>query len=187
MLEAKFESLAQANKANRLYQSGEEEWRRGRLRPAFRFFLASAKAGMVTAYCTVAQFYDQGEGVKANEIAALRWYQRAYRAGNYSAANNIGCIWRDRNELKRALLWFHRAVSLGDADANLNIAKIYLHHKGQLAKATRYLNATCKSAYATEGSKKEARLLLRGMKSKETKRARPSAHLRRLTRSHTAQ
>ena len=176
MLKARvFRSLAQANKANDLYQRAEEEWRRGRLRRAFRLMLAAAKAGMVPAFATVAQFYDRGDGVKANESAALDWYRRAYHAGDYSAANNIGCIWRDRKKLRQALLWFHRAVKLGDAEANLNIAKIYLRNKRDLAKAVQYLSATCNSAQTTEGSKEEARLLLRELKNKRTKRTGPTA------------
>ena len=101
------------------------------------------------------QFYDYGDGVKANADAALHWYRRAYRNGDYSAANNIGCIWRDRGKLGRALLWFGRAVMLGDADANLNIAKIYLRRKHDLQKAAFYLTKTDNSKEATEGSIEE--------------------------------
>ena len=172
-----FRSMAQAIKANDLYRRAEEEWRRGRLRPAFRLFLAAAKAGMAPAFSTVGQFYDRGDGIKANENAALYWYRRAYRNGDYSAANNIGCIWRDRNKLGRALLWFHRAVRLGDADANLNIAKVYLRNKRDLGKATHYLNKTSKSRLATEGSREEARHLLRGLGNRRIRNAHPSQPL----------
>ena len=55
-------------------------------------------------------------------------------------------------------------------DANLNIAKIYLHSKRDLRKATDYLIKTCRSRRATEGSKEEARQLLWELKSKKAKR-----------------
>lgn len=168
-------SLVRRYKVNHLYQRAEEEWRRGRLRPAFRLFLAVAKAGFAPAFGTVAQFYDGGDGVKANENAALYWYRRAYRHGDYSAANNIGCIWRDRNNPTRALLWFHRAVKLGDGDARLNIAKIYLRNKLDLGKAVKYLRKTRDSLHATEGSREEARLLLRQLENKKAARLGSSA------------
>jgi TPR repeat protein len=157
--------MVRQKEANRLYQRGEQHWSRGRLRLAFRCFLAAAKAGTVPTFRIVAQFYDRGEGVKADENAALFWYRRAYRDGDdYSAANNIGCIWRDRGKPNRALMWFQRAIKLGDADASLNIAKIYLYKKADLGKAIHYLNKTRKSRRATEGSRGEAEALLKKAK-----------------------
>ena len=149
---------------NRLYQRADELWSRGRKRSAFRLFLAAAKAGVVPAYRTVGQFYDRGDGVRASQANALYWYRRAYRHGSYSAANNIGCIWRDRGKLNRAIWWLKRAVKLGDDDANLNIAKIHLRGRHQ-EKAIHYLDKACKSRRVTEGSKEEARLLLERFKA----------------------
>jgi uncharacterized protein len=161
-------SLAEANRANFLYERGDEAWRRGRLRSAFRFFLSAARAGMVAAFSTVGNFYDHGIGVKTNPDAALYWYRQAYRNGSRSVANNIGCILRDRKKVGQAVRWFQRAVRQSDGNANLNIAKIYLH-KGDLAKAARYLRETSSSAWATEGVKEEARLLLKELKTKKVK------------------
>jgi TPR repeat protein len=62
--------------------------------------------------------------------------------------------------LNEALLWFGRAVKLGDADANLNIAKLYLEHRANPILAIRFLKETSKSRNATVGSKEEARKLL---------------------------
>ena len=164
------QSMAREVEANRLYQRADDLWSQGKLRIAFRLFLAAAKADVVPAFNIVASFYDKGSGVRANERAALHWYRRAYEAEkNPVAANNIGCIWRDRNQLTKARLWLRRAVKLGDDDANLNIAKIYLRTKDQ-EKAIHYLNKTRKSRRVTEGSKEEARLLLKQLKSGEAKR-----------------
>lgn len=130
------------------------------MRAAFRLFLAAAKAGNPSAFGIVAQFYDFGKGVKFNERAALYWYRRAYRCGDNVAAANIGCILRDQNKLTAALQWFHRAVKRGDADANLDIAKIYLHRKRDSKTATCYLRAVCKSKDVFEQSKEQAKELL---------------------------
>jgi len=139
------------------------------MRSAFRLFLSAAKNGMVPAFGTVAQFYDRGEGVKANQKAALYWYRRAYRHGSETAANNIGCIWHDRGKLSRGIWWLKRAVELGDDDANLNIAKIYLGTGRDLKRAIHYLNKTRESDRATVGSKEEARLLLKRLKTTRQK------------------
>lgn len=147
--------------ANELYEQANERWTRGRRREAFRLFLAAARAGNDLAFETIAQFYDFGCGTKTNRPAALYWYRRAYRNGSDSAANNIGCIWRDRGETTRALAWFRRAVELGDADANLNIAKLYLRRGTNLAKAKAYLDKVRKSKRVTAGSIEEAQQLLK--------------------------
>lgn len=162
-----FRSLAEAKAANALYQRAEEEWRQGRMRPAFRCMLDAAKAGMVPAFGAVAQFYDRGDGVKASVGSALYWYRRAYQSGDQSVANNIGCSLRDRKKTDQALRWFRRAVDSGDGDANLNIAKIYLHNKCDIGKAVRYLRKTIRSKWATEGSKEEAMILLTQLKGSQ--------------------
>lgn len=156
--------LERANYLAALYQRAEAEWSRNRLRSAFRLFLFVAEHGVVPAFGTVAQFYDFGTGVKVDQEAALYWYRRAARHGDCSAANNIGCIWRDRGKLSRALAWLERAVKLGDPDANLNIALVYLRQKRDPAKAAIYLTKISRSVRATEGSREEARLLLKQLR-----------------------
>ena len=166
-----------------LYQRADSEWTAGRLESAFRLFLAAAKAGHVPAYGLVAQFYDNGWGVKRNQEAALAWYRRAYRdhdswyrhrRGDSTAANNIGCILRDRGQPRRAISWFLRAVKLGDGDANLCIAKIYLRNERDRPKAIHYLKKTCSAAYVTDGSIEEAKHLLTQLQKAKPVRSRSS-------------
>jgi TPR repeat protein len=164
--------LNRDSRRNLLYQRAESEWTADRLQSAFRLFLAAAKADFVPAYDLVAQFYDKCWGVKRNQDAALLWYRRAYRdkrswlrqacrQGLSVPANNIGCILRDRGQHRSAISWFLRAVRLGDGDANLCIAKIYLRNQRDRPKAIRYLKKTCSASYVTDGSIEEARRLLR--------------------------
>lgn len=161
------------------YSRANEEWGRGRLRSAFRLFRAAAEGGNGLAYDTLGYFYDGGVGTKRDEDAALYWYKRAYRRGSFIAPNNIGVIYRDRKDLKRALAWFRRAVDHEDANANLNIAKIYLREKENIEKAIPYLEAVCKAKAddATESAKEEARLLLKRISLKPKARARQSRRL----------
>jgi TPR repeat protein len=146
-----------------LYSRANEAWRRGRLRSAFHLFLEAGENGNDLAYDTLGSFYDRGVGTKRDKNAALYWYKRAYRRGSFIAPNNIGVIYRDRKDLKRALAWFRRAVEHKDANANLNIAKIYLKDKRDIERAIRHLEEVCKARAdaATESAKEEARLLLK--------------------------
>src|SRR5882757_2261991 len=96
------------------------------LRSAFRLFLAAAKAGDVNAPARVGYCYDVGQGVRSNPAKALYWYRRAYRRGDAIAAYNMGTIWRDRRNLRRAEEWFRRSVRLGHDDGHLDIAKLYV-------------------------------------------------------------
>jgi len=164
---AQGERVAQATDP---YARATEEWRRGRLRRAFRLFLSAAENGNRLAFETVGYFYDDGVGTKVDKDAALHWYRRAYRHGSFVAPNNIGVIYRDRKDLKRALAWFRRAVEHRDANANLNIAKIYLKDKRSIDKAIHHLEAVGKATAndATGSAKEEAKLLLKriGVKPK---------------------
>ncbi len=61
MPKSKVTRMARAIKAKSLYQRAHQHWRRGRLRSAFRLFLAAAKASMVPAFSTLGQFYGRRE------------------------------------------------------------------------------------------------------------------------------
>ena len=171
------------NRIALLCERAEKQWSDGNLRTAFKLFLAAAKAGWLPAFSKVAQFYDNGWGVKTNFDAALHWYTRAYnenaawyrvahqRHGDSTSANNIGCILRDKGEHERSIAWFQRAIKLGDGDANLNIAKIYLRNQRERLKAIHYLQKTIRAPYVTDGSIEEARALLKQIRAESPQRS----------------
>jgi TPR repeat protein len=164
------------------YELGEERWAAGDVRSAFRLVRRAAEQGIEPAIGLLGYFYDDGIGTRADRDAALYWYGRAYRRGSFSAANNIGVIWRDRGRRRRALAWFARAVALGDVDANLNIAKMYLTD-GDRERAAKHLRATCETPGALEGSVDEARRLLRELARTTTRHAGAPAGTPRATTS----
>lgn len=158
-----------------LFAKASEQWDRGGLRSAFRLFLAGAKRGDPSAQQNLGYFYDVGLGVKPNRRMALLWYNRAFRQGYGTAASNIGTIFRDEKKIASALSWFQRAVKLGDSDANLEIAKIYISELGEPDKAVPYLRRTvqAKPDDVTKASQLEARRLLRQLSRKNRRRAGP--------------
>lgn len=116
-----------------------ELWDEGHFRLAFRRFLAGAKRGDSYAQAMLGYFYDYGIGVVRRRRSALRWYRRADRQDHICAANNIGTIYRDLGDFEKALTWFKRAVSIGDADANWEIAKMYFRQRKDIPNAVKYL------------------------------------------------
>lgn len=142
----------------------DEEWERGRLRPAFRLMLAAAKMGESGAQVAVGYMYDNAIGTRHNKQAALYWYRRAYRRGESTAAHNIGTVWRDDGNFSRALYWFERAIQMNggdDGEANFEIAKLYLGKGQDNRKATSILRKVCKSKNVTQDCVEQARRLLK--------------------------
>ena len=138
------------------------------MRSAFRLTLAAAKLGNASAQINVGNYYDDGTGVRRNHSAALRWYKLAYRRGDSGAAHNIGCVWRNEGNLERALYWFSRAVSLGDDESNIDIAKHFLRNVQDPRKAISFLRRVRPSGFVSEAGLEEAAELLREAKKRLT-------------------
>ncbi len=152
----------QQARLGRLFERADKQWSAGKLKSAFRLFLAAAKGGDFACQVNLGTFYCDGIGVRPNRKLALYWYRRAYRQGYGPAAQCIGILFRDEGKPRRAIAWLERAAKLGDGDANLDIAKIYLVG-GDRTKAIRYLRRTsrAKANEVTEASRKEAEGLLK--------------------------
>jgi tetratricopeptide (TPR) repeat protein len=149
---------------NALFTRADGQEGKGKLRSAFRLFLAAAKGGEQGCQINLGNHYDAGKGVRRNRAAALYWYKRAYRRGASEAASNIGILWRNENKPKLALEWFRKSVRLGDEEANLEIAKYYLLNELDPARAIRHLEQVRPSPYVTQAGVEEARTLLRQAK-----------------------
>jgi TPR repeat protein len=153
---------AKRARAAEAFVKASAAWDGGKQRAALALFLVAARLGDDGAQINAGYLYDVGLGVKRNRAEAMRWYKRAYRRGNRSAASNIATIFRDEGNVKRALSWFDRAIGLGDADANVEAARMLLREKGREAEATRYLKRALKarSRDITQGGREDARNML---------------------------
>lgn len=131
------------------------------MRRALQLFLEAARAGDKAAFLNIGYFYDKGVGVKRDRSKALYWYKRAHRQGDSSAANNIGTIWRDQKQMNRALLWFNKAIQMGNDGTNLEVAKHYLRNEDDPTKAIVYLQRVCRSKNVAEVELAQAKRLLK--------------------------
>ena len=146
-----------------LFERASKSWDEGRLLSAFRLFMAGAKAGDTGAQFNLGYFYAAGIGVKRNKRRAVFWYQRAYRKGFAAAASNIAALFLAEADMRGALKWYHRAITLHDADANLAVAKIYVRDGRNFAEIEPYLRRAIEAPpdEITQAARKEAELILR--------------------------
>jgi TPR repeat protein len=139
-------------------------WEMGDVRTAFRLFREMAEAGDFHSYLNLGYFYDVGLGTSKSRTVALRWYRRAYRAGDSAGASNIATVYRDQGRHRAAFDWLRRAAAMNDGDAELEVAKCYLAGLG-VARHRGHALAAIKRALAsrsiTEASREEAAHLSR--------------------------
>ncbi|KAF9029210.1 hypothetical protein BDP27DRAFT_1246739, partial [Rhodocollybia butyracea] len=101
-------------------------------------------AAVSAAY--LGRMYLRGEGVKADPVVAKLWFDRGELYGERECHNGLGIIWRDgllpgfKPDLKRAMAHFKAAASQDLAEAQVNIAKMYLD-QGDYASANGHLDA----------------------------------------------
>lgn len=143
-----------------LLQRASDQWEKGNLKTAFRLSLKGALLGESSCQLNVGTFYESGRGVKRDRDQALFRYRRAYRRGESSGAHNIGNLLLKENKSRQAIQWFEKAIGLGDASSNLDIAKIHLQ-AGEITKAVPYLKKVlkAKSWEPFGGDREEARRL----------------------------
>jgi uncharacterized protein len=147
------------------HRKTHELWDKGKHRLAFRRFLQAATRSDMSAQLNLGYLYDYGIGVKRKKSLALHWYKRAYSQGCASAANNAGTIYRDWREFQTAILWFERAVSLGDPSPNWEIAKLHFRQRNDIPKTIHHLKLVIQAKSGVDVSQWEseaaARLLWR--------------------------
>jgi TPR repeat protein len=136
----------------------------GHHREAFRLFHKAARAGHRSSWLNVGYCFDVGRGVRRSRERALFWYRKAASKGSGAAAGNIGTVYRDEGRPRLAARWFLKAVSLGDTDALLDLAKLYLGPLDDRAKARSALARVARARNVTEDTREQAEALLSRMR-----------------------
>jgi TPR repeat protein len=99
------------DKLDALFDRAALEHDQGNFKSAFRLCLSTAKRGHEGAQLLLGYCYMSGIGVKPNRDPPLYWTRRAYRQGIWGAAYNIGLLFRDERNFRRAIIWFERVVA----------------------------------------------------------------------------
>ena len=148
---------------DRLFLEASASWDAGDNATAFTLFKKAAALGNVSAQHNLGYFYDEGVGVRKNKRLALRWYKSAWTRDQQSGTcANIARLYSEIGNRRRAMHWWTKAVGMGDGDAALDLAKLFLATAAdeKRTKAVRLLKAAAKSAHITDDGKQEARALL---------------------------
>lgn len=147
-----------------LFLTAHDAEERGDFAFARRSFEWLVKLGEYEALTRLAYMHDVGVGMDVDKQAAMRLYQRAWRAGrSVTAANNIAILYRERGDHRAMFAWFRRAAAIGDGSAHLDMARCYLEGSGvrkDLQSALRCLSVAISSDYISEHEREQALALM---------------------------
>ncbi|MBN0986688.1 tetratricopeptide repeat protein [Amphritea pacifica] len=135
-------------------------YEKGMLEEAFDYFLRGAESGDTSCMIWVGVLYGDGVKEDAQNKEEISWYERAWKKGELSAANNLAIVYKNQKNYSDAECWFKKAIRGGDGDANLELAKMLIDVGRENKEIRSYLTATIESNYVTEASIDEAQTLL---------------------------
>lgn len=141
------------DKADQLYEAGD-------FSAAFREFLRLAEEGDTSAMLRVASMYSSAEGTPYDLDEAIRWEQKSAQLGDPFAHLNLGISHRNKGDLEKARECFEVALKKGDAEAALELARIYEKTHGGIEKVRSYARLALSIGNLSESSMEEAQRLL---------------------------
>ena len=140
-------------------------WDAGRPRAARRLFQRGAQAGDPSAQVNFGYFLDVGLGGAADKLEAMRWYRRAYRQGDTTAAaNNIAILYREQGRRRLAERWFKHSSSGDPVGSALELGKLYRDLFNDPVAARACFHKVARSQRALPDERDEARALIRAMR-----------------------
>lgn len=157
---------AKANREND-FKKAREAMDTRKYRLAFRLSLKNVIQGHPEFFLNLGLMYSQGRGVRRSHQSALYWYNnKALKSGPPQfAASNIASEYWKMGRYQLAEEWYLKAAKLGDDDAWLELAHLYLSPLKDQEKAINALEKVTKSVVheTVTGSsmEKAKRLLLR--------------------------
>ena len=95
----------------------------------------------------VAQYYmgivlENGYGISADVVEAVKWYEKAAQQGMDSAQVNLALCYLEGNGIEKndssALYWLHQAIHQGNSDAMVNLG-VYFFNAGNEQEGKEWL------------------------------------------------
>ena len=115
-----FHSTAWADTPEQQLQQGLEATKRGDYQTAFKLWLPLAEQGDASAQFNLGMMYDNGQGVKQDDVEAVKWYRQAAEQGYAKAQYNLGVKYYQgegvRQDKGQAKEWFGKACDNGHQD-----------------------------------------------------------------------
>jgi len=98
-------------------------------RTAVRYLEQAVKAGDIDAMVALGNVLSEDRDERGLARAAP-YYRMAYRRGDHTAAFNLACTYQNVGRYREAVLWFRRALALGDPSASMELARAELYGLG---------------------------------------------------------
>lgn len=94
---------------------------------AVKLLTQAAEKGQAVAQYRLGTLFERGQGVAADPVKAMHWYELAANQGNRKAMHNLAVAYASgsKKDMAEAARWFARAAALGLADSQFNLAVLY--------------------------------------------------------------
>ena len=129
-----FQSTAWADTPEQQFQQGFEATERGDYQTAFKLWLPLAEQGNASTQFNLGVMYEDGRGVKQDDVEAVKWFRQAAEQGQANAQANLGSAYSAgrgvRQDDTEAVKWFKKAAENGSADGQLKLGISYLIGRG---------------------------------------------------------
>ena len=123
-----FQSTAWADTPEQQFQQGFEATERGDYQTAFKLWLPLAEQGNASTQFNLGVMYEDGRGVKQDDVEAVKWYRQAAEQGDAKAQFNLGVMYAKgqgvRQDKGQAKEWFGKACDNGYQDGCENYGKL---------------------------------------------------------------
>ena len=131
----------------------------GRHKKALTLFLKLAENGNIGAMTRLGIIYCEELGTEIDYEESIKWDLRAIEAGDIVAMENLALTFCRQREFRKARYWFERAVSAGDGDAALELARLLHVSDHEKDNVLRFLNIAINSSSITPDSREKAEVL----------------------------
>ena len=149
-----FHSTAWADTPEQQFQQSLEATERGDYQTAFKLLLPLAEQGYAGAQFNLGLRYDKGEGIKQNDVEAVKWYRKAAEQGLAVAQFNLGVMYVESRGVKQndveAVKWYRKAAEQGYAKAQFNLGVMYYQGEGvrqDKGQAKEWFGKACDNGY----------------------------------------
>ena len=114
-----FQSTAWADTLEQQFQQGSEATTRGDYQTTFKFLLPLAEQGNALAQMMLGVMYAKGQGVKQDDVEAVKWYRKAAEQGYADAQAMLGfsyLLGQSGVQVNKSLAkeWFGKACDNGE-------------------------------------------------------------------------
>jgi hypothetical protein len=116
------------------FEDGRDAAERGDYKTAMSLWRPLGEQGDAAAQYGLGVLYERGQGVRQDDVEAVKWYRLAAKQGDAKAQSNLGLMYANGDGVPQdhaeAVKWFRLAAVQGNAEALSNLGYMYGHGRG---------------------------------------------------------